>query len=115
MCEVVVLCERTTRARSLTDIPTTGAFNLYHFETRTFWSQIASIGKFLITTFSTDGLAARGHTRPVRMITVADGFWSEAETMEGRLVIGAWQTDRVFQIVSHPLPAIAALSRKLAP
>jgi hypothetical protein len=36
MCEVVVLCERTSPARSLTDIPTTGAFNLYHFETRTF-------------------------------------------------------------------------------
>jgi hypothetical protein len=39
--------------------------------------------EIFITNFSTAGLAACGHTRPVRMITVANGFWSEAETMEG--------------------------------
>jgi hypothetical protein len=95
MCEVVVLCERNAsmhspaenRVEGPIEIPPTGAFSLYHFETRTFWSQIATIWEFFVANFSTDGLAARGHTRPVRMITVDDGVWAKPVSIEGRLIL----------------------------
>jgi hypothetical protein len=88
MCEVVVLCQRGKQAEAeKVAIPESGDFSLYHFQSRTFWSQIATIGEFFIANFSTDMLAARGHTRPVRAITVTAGEWSTPTTIEGRLIL----------------------------
>lgn len=87
MCEVIVLCEAGDALPEHSTVPTDGTFTLYHLQTRTFWSQIATIWEWFITNFTADALAARGHTRPVHIYTVAEGNWSSRKVIEGRLIL----------------------------
>ena len=86
MCEVVVLCESGAET-GYENIPATGEFTIYHLRTRTFWSQISTIWEFFIANFSTESLAARGHTRPVDVYTVKNDSWSAGQTVEARLIL----------------------------
>lgn len=87
MCEVVVLCESGEELPRDDAVPENGDFTLYHLQTRTFWSQISTIWEWFIANFTADGLAARGHTRPVHEYRVEDGRWTAARVLEGRLVL----------------------------
>lgn len=86
MCEVTVLCREgdTPPAEVL---PDTGDFTLYHLQTRSFWSQVSTIYDWFVANFSEQGLAVRGHTRPVHRYQVTAGRWSATEVIEGRLVL----------------------------
>jgi len=64
-------------------IPAAGNFTLYHLQTRTFWSQIATIREWFISNFNSES-RAQGHDRPVWIYTIADNIWS------GPKVIDAW-------------------------
>jgi hypothetical protein len=57
MCEAVVLCKATDRNAPYEDIPEHGSFTIYHLQTRTFWSQIATIWEWFIANFDSDSLA----------------------------------------------------------
>lgn len=87
MCEVVVLCEPGTELPREDAVPESGDFTVYHLQTRTFWSQIATIWEWFISNFSQAELASQGHTRPVHVYTVTEGNWSPLEVVEGRLVL----------------------------
>ena len=87
MCEVVVLCERSATIPDYETTPTQGQFTLYHLQTRTFWSQMATIWEFFVANFSTEGLAQQGHTRPTIVYAVSGNGWEPAETIESRLVL----------------------------
>jgi hypothetical protein len=102
MCEVVVLCEAGEQPPAYENVPDTGTFILYHLQTRTFWSQVSTIWDWFIANFRADGLASRGHARPVHVYTVADGMWSPRQVIEGRLILdpgvlefGEYNIDRV--------------------
>jgi len=89
MCEVTVLCERGDAVPEYTGVPEKGdaEFTLYHLQTRTFWSQVATIYEWFVSNFSPDGLASRGHTRPVHVYQVSQGNWAPMQIIEGRLVL----------------------------
>jgi len=87
MCEVVVLCEPGTAPPDYTAIPRQGEFTLYYIQTRTFWSQISTIWEWFIANFSSDDLAARGHTRPVWVYDVLDNNWAGPVVIEGRMIL----------------------------
>jgi hypothetical protein len=89
MCEVTVLCERGDAAPDYSAVPenTDAEFTLYHLQTRTFWSQVGTIYEWFVSNFSADGLATRGHTRPVHVYEVSQGKWSPMQIIEGRLVL----------------------------
>lgn len=87
MCEAIVLCEATESEMPRENIPADGSFTLYHFETRTFWSQIATIWEWFITNYDSDSLAVAGHKRPVRVFTVSTGHWSKPVTVEAHLLL----------------------------
>lgn len=74
MCEVMVLCEAGAGPPAHGAVPPGGSFTLYHIQTRTFWSQVATIWEWFISNFSSRPLAA-GHSRPVIVHEVADGVW----------------------------------------
>jgi len=102
MCEAIVLCEKVDSNTPREDIPTHGTFTLYHLQTRTFWSQIATIWEWFITNFDSDSLAVAGHKRPAKVYTVTDGRWSEPLTIEAHIsldpatiVIGDHTIDRI--------------------
>lgn len=102
MCEAVVLCEATDRNSQYEDVPEDGSFTIYHLQTRTFWSQIATIWEWFIANFDSDSLAASGHTRPVKVYSVTRGQWSGPQTLEAHvsldpatIVIGEHTIDRV--------------------
>jgi len=75
MCEAVILCEASNQARSLKKIPTEGSFTLYHIQTRTFWSQIATIWEWFIANFDSESLA-QGHGRPVHIYQINEYSWN---------------------------------------
>jgi hypothetical protein len=87
MCEVVVLCETGDAPPEHSLVPEQGSFTLYHLETRSFWSQIATIWEWFINNFRSEQLAARGHTRPAMVYTVSNGAWADVEVIEARLVL----------------------------
>jgi len=87
MCEVTVICAAGEAPPDVTAVPDTGSFTLYHLQTRTFWSQVSTIWEWFISNFSSAPLAARGHTRPVQIYTVADGRWAPMQVVEARLVL----------------------------
>jgi hypothetical protein len=87
MCEVTVLCKAGDALPEYSQIPADGSFTVYHLQTRTFWSQVATIWEWFISNFSAVPLAARGHTRPVHIYAVADGDWQPREIVEARLVL----------------------------
>jgi hypothetical protein len=102
MCEAIVLCEIDDRDMQYETIPEGGSFMLYHLQTRTFWSQVATIWEWFITNFNSDSLASSGHRRPIEIYTVTDGAWSEAQTLEAHvsldpatIVVGEYTIDRV--------------------
>ena len=102
MCEVTVLCEQGEQLPQYGAVPESGDFTLYHLQTRTFWSQVSTIWEWFIANFSADGLASRGHTRPVFVYEVNEGRWSSRQVVEGRLVLepgvlefGDYSIDRV--------------------
>lgn len=87
MCEVIVLCEDMPASEERISIPDSGSFTLYHLQTRTFWSQIATIWEWFITNFRPDSLAARGHTRPANVYKVDNGVWLTQKEIEARLIL----------------------------
>lgn len=87
MCEVVVLCERGLAVPVYERIPDSGDFTLYYIQTRTFWSQIATIWEWFVRNFSSNALAEQGHTRPVWIYEVGDGKWSGPEIIDGRFIL----------------------------
>ena len=87
MCEVMVLCETSSEIPVYSSIPEAGTYTLYHIQTGTFWSQIATIWEWFVSNFSTSDLAVRGHTRPVYVYSVEDGNWSTKQIIEGRLIL----------------------------
>ena len=87
MCEAIVLCEEGDAPPEYATPPADGTFTLYHLQTRTFWSQIATIWEWFITNFTADALAARGHARPVHVYDIAKGGWSSRNVIEGRLIL----------------------------
>ena len=87
MCEAVLLCETGEPRAGEEKIPENGDFSLYHLQTRTFWSQIATIWEWFIANFDADVLATGGHTRPVYVYDIADGRWSEARVLTARLTL----------------------------
>jgi hypothetical protein len=102
MCEATVLCENADAVPGRENIPANGSFTLYHLQTRTFWSQIATIWEWFITNFDPDSLAVAGHRRPVMVYTVTDGSWSKPQTLEAHvsldpatIVIGDDTIDRI--------------------
>jgi len=102
MCEAIVLCEAGSGITQYESIPQGESFTLYHLQTRTFWSQIATIWEWFITNFDPDSLAAAGHSRPVKAYTVSKGLWSAAQVHEAQvsldpatIVIGEQTIDRV--------------------
>jgi len=102
MCEAIVLCEAGTDRTEYESIPGGKSFTLYHLQTRTFWSQIATIWEWFITNFDPDSLAAAGHSRPVKVYTVTKGLWSAVQTQEAQvsldpatIAIGEQTIDRV--------------------
>jgi len=101
MCEAIVLCEVADSDTQYEGIPEDRSFTLYHLQTRTFWSQIATIWEWFITNFNSDSLAS-GHSRPVQVYTVTAARWSGPRTVEAQvslepatIVIGNRTTDRV--------------------
>ncbi len=87
MCEVTVLCKTGETAPAPAGIPAEGTFTVYHLQTRTFWSQVATIWEWFVANFSGDALATRGHTRPVHVHAVTDGRWQPMRVVEARLVL----------------------------
>lgn len=102
MCEAVVLCRAGQELPDDNAVPAVGEFTLYHLQTRTFWSQVATIWEWFIANFREADLAARGHARPVVVYEVTGADWPPGKTIEGRLVLdpgvlelGSHRIDRV--------------------
>jgi hypothetical protein len=87
MCEVVVLCEPGDTEFLYDTIPATGSFTVYYLQTRTFWSQISTIWEWFVANFTSEAMAARGHTRPVLVYQLNEGQWTEPALIEGRLIL----------------------------
>ncbi|MDP6674599.1 MAG: hypothetical protein QGH93_07120 [Gammaproteobacteria bacterium] len=85
MCEAIVLCEAEDHETSYAHLPEGRSYTLYHLQTRTFWSQMATIWEWFIANFDTDSLASTGHSRPVKIYTVTDGNWSKAKIVHAHL------------------------------
>lgn len=83
MCEAVVLCETGSSEPAHAAVPDQGSFTLYDLQTRTFWSQVGTIWEWFMANFSER--AVDGHSRPVRVIEVQDGRWSQPVTREARI------------------------------
>jgi len=108
MCEAIVICAANDSITQHESIPDNGSFTLYHLQTRTFWSQIATIWEWFITNFDRDSLAAAGHTRPVKVYTITEGIWSEAQVLQAQvsldpaaIVIEDQTIDRVERLWLH--------------
>lgn len=102
MCEITVVCTSGKEAPAEDALPQSGDYTLYHLQTRTFWSQVSTIWEWFVSNFSSDSLAARGHTRPVYRYDISAGVWSARQVEEARLVLeppllefGAVSIDRV--------------------
>ena len=87
MCEAIVLCETDEHRTNTDEIPASGSFSVYHLQTRTFWSQIATIWEWFVVTFDSEALATGGHDRPVYSYDVTDGRWSERKEITARLTL----------------------------
>ena len=87
MCEAIVLCETDEQRTNADEIPGSGSFSVYHLQTRTFWSQIATIWEWFVVTFDSEALATGGHTRPVHSYDVTDGRWSARKVIAARLTL----------------------------
>ena len=87
MCEAIVLCEAGERRDADAQVPDSGSFSLYHLQTRTFWSQIATIWEWFVANFDAGTLAAGGHTRPVHVYDVTDGRWADVQVITARLTL----------------------------
>lgn len=99
MCEAVLICEDSSQPPSYEAIPEQGSFTLYHIETRTFWSQIATIWEWFINNFKEEPIS--GHHRPVNVIEVANGNWTASKAYSLHididppyLTIDSWQIQR---------------------
>ena len=102
MCEAIVFCAADQNDTQVERIPESATGTVYHLQTRTFWSQIATIWEWFITNFDPDSLAAAGHERPVAVYEMANGRWSAAQTLKAHvsldpatIVIGDHTIDRV--------------------
>ena len=102
MCEITVVCEAGDAPSVYEVVPDDGNFTLYYLQTRTFWSQISTIWEWFVVNFSSESLAASGHTRPVHVYTVTDGNWSGQKIIEARLILepgviefGDYHIDRI--------------------
>ncbi|MBT8422105.1 MAG: hypothetical protein KJP03_03210 [Gammaproteobacteria bacterium] len=87
MCEVTVLCGATDVPPDSRVVPESGTFTIYHLQTRTFWSQISTIWEWFVANFSSESLAAKGHTRPVYVYQVSGDEWAGPNVVEARLLL----------------------------
>ena len=102
MCEAIVYCDADINATPRDEIPDSGSFTVYHLQTRTFWSQIATIWEWFVTNFSSESLARSGHSRPVHIFHVEAGRWTPPEFLDAHLslepafiTIGDIKIDRI--------------------
>ncbi|MDP6435814.1 MAG: hypothetical protein QF803_04240 [Gammaproteobacteria bacterium] len=102
MCEAIVLCETGVQAKQYERVPEAGDFTIYHLQTRTFWSQVATIWEWFVRNFDSNSLAQSGHTRPVNVYEITGGLWSGPEALEAHIAlepaiieIGRYTIDRV--------------------
>jgi len=102
MCEAIVYCDTDINATPRDEMPERGSFTVYHLQTRTFWSQIATIWEWFITNFNSESLAKSGHSRPAHIYKVENGRWAPPEIVSAHLslepafvTIGAIRIDRI--------------------
>ncbi len=74
MCEAVLLCGKNESPA----LDSTQSVTLYHLQTRTFWSQIATIWEWFVANFDT----LNGHRRPVVIYQIDKGQWSPGRLEE---------------------------------
>jgi len=103
MCEATVYCARTDTIPVIDAIPADGTFTIYHLQTRSFWSQIATIWEWFIAMVDSQSLA-QGHDRPVHVYRITDGNWQGPEVIEGHIALsppvlsfGVGEIDRASQ------------------
>ena len=84
MCEATLVCidEKNKINDAFLDHE---SYLLIHLETRTFWSQIATIWEFFIRNF--DGYQVKGHSRPAILYSSEMGNWFDAETTTAEISI----------------------------
>lgn len=97
MCEAILLCEERQVPIAQQRIPDNTNFILVYLQTRTFWSQIATIWEWFIYLFD----PLDGHNRPVQIYAVQQGQWAEAvetqahiSAVAATIAIGDWRIDR---------------------
>ena len=83
MCKVVVLCQAGESDVTAEEIPASGSFTVYYIQTRTFWSQVATIREWFLANF--DGADIDGHERPVWVYEVTENQWSGPERVTARV------------------------------
>ena len=84
MCEAILVC--TDEKNEINDaFLDRESYLLIHLETRTFWSQIATIWEFFIRNF--DGYQVKGHSRPAVLYSSEMGNWFDAETTTAEISI----------------------------
>ena len=86
MCEAVLLCAATAEPPAHDAVPAQGEFTLYYIQTRTFWSQVATIWEWFIANFNSESLA-EGHTRPVWVYQNNAGSWSGPVLQEAHMAL----------------------------
>ncbi len=84
MCEATLVCidEKNKINDAFLDHE---SYLLIHLETRTFWSQIATIWEFFIRNF--DGYQVKGHSRPAILYSSEMGNWFDIETTTAEISI----------------------------
>ena len=84
MCEATLICidEKNKINDAFLDHE---SYLLIHLETRTFWSQIATIWEFFIRNF--DGYQVKGHSRPAILYSSEMGNWFDIETTTAEISI----------------------------
>ncbi len=87
MCEAIVLCDDREIKQEYTQIPDDGSFTVYHFHTRTFWSQVFTIWDVFISNFNTSSVEKRGHTRPIDRYDIQNGEWKIPQRIDARLTL----------------------------
>ena len=84
MCEATIICSLEEDKMNSSNLDK-GTYMLFHFKTRSFWSQISTIWEFFIRNF--DGQEITGHSRPVQSYLSKDGIWSKMDIENAEISI----------------------------
>ena len=86
MCEAVIVCRELTFEEPVALeqlLDSQQPFVLYHLQTRSFWSQIATIWEWFVANFET----VSGHARPVIVYSRPEGGKPSVHTSEVTITI----------------------------